>query len=700
MQKKEFLEKGRGPRFADIDVDASIKQVMMQRGIKRFYRHQARGISLLRAGKNVVIVAPTGSGKTEIYMIPIVESALAGFRSLILYPTKALSRDQFFRFCEFSLLGVRCAVYDGDTPPHIRKKIREDFPHVLISNMDMLHHILMNLRLFKDFFRSLRYVVIDENHTYTGVEGAHAHYIIKRLKRAVAISGGKKPIFVCCSATVSNAKEFAELLVGEKFFEVDADGAPKGDVKHLMVHSDESHTSLSLKIAEELLKKVDKLLIFANSHGVVERLGMMARKKGLPLEPYRSGLSYERRRELESRFKYGSTRILATTSALELGVDIGNVDAVILDGFPGSITKMRQRIGRAGRKGQRTFAVFVPRDNPLDMYYFDNEGEYLGGEPESCFVNLENEYVREVQALAMARDYPLDEGEIDSKVLRSLIEKKLVRKFAGMWIPTREGLKELRNISIRGCGDRVRIYEGEKCIGDREKYMALIELFPGAIYMHGGEPYVSRRLDLDNNTAVVEKLYGEVKNYTVALRDKNAEILEELEASEDKKGTIHYGRIKVTDVVYGYIVRDYARELAISKHTLDEELVYEFETFGVWWDVPERIARIEDFGDGLHAVEHITIAMMPALAGSDPSELGGLSYPFGRMYIYESRSASGLAKLVYERLWKAMKMAQNRLEKCGCKDGCPKCILDPMCGNNNRFLSKSVAIKIIGMLFS
>ncbi|MEM3555432.1 MAG: DEAD/DEAH box helicase [Candidatus Micrarchaeia archaeon] len=711
---KEFLEKGDSAKFGEVEVSEEIMHILHGRGIEKFYKHQADGIKKVREGENVVVTAPTASGKTEIYMIPVIESALKGERSIVIYPTKALSRDQLARFREFALLGVKSEVYDGDTSAHIRERIRKEPPHILITNMDMLHFILLNSHLFKKFLSYLKFVVIDEIHTYTGTFGSHSSNIIKRLKRVHLKYSKNKLQFICCSATVGNALEFAEQLAGVPFSLVDARYAPRSTVKHILLNPPlteegrESYTTLALKVARQLIGKGRKLLIFGNSHSVVERIGIVAKETNLhEIKIYRAGLEREERRKLEQEFKSGSTDALVATSALELGMDIGAVDLVILAGFPGTVTRVRQRIGRAGRRGREATAVFIARDNPLDQYYFENPHEYLKGEPESCYVNPQNEFILKPHLLSMMRDYPASIDEINSfpmgeKLFSQLKAEELCKEFAGCWIPTRRGLRVVREMSIRTAGSSIRIYdvEREKFIGEREEAMAYSELFPGAIYLHGGEKFVSEKLDLVRKIAFVRKLSYETSEYTVALRNREAEVTELLGERECLGGELSYGRVHISDEVYGYVVKDYLKERISSRIPLDEPLHYEFDTLAVWFDFPEKIVfSVDDFPSGLHAVEHVSIAMMPALTGADPSELGGVSYPAGRMYVYDSTPhGAGLSKIIFEKFERVEKMAYERLMKCKCRSGCPSCILDPQCGNNNRNLNKKAAKEILEKL--
>lgn len=702
---KLFREKAREAEYGELELKPEIRGVLEARGITKLYKHQADAISLVRAGKNVVVRAPTASGKSEIYLVPTAEASLSGRRSLIVYPTKALSRDQLARFNEFSMLGVRTSVYDGDTMPHERDKVRTQMPHNLITNMDMLHHMLLNVRGFAWLWKTLDFVVIDEIHTYSGAFGCHAANIIRRLKRVCA-KNKSSPQFIFCSATIANAGEFAEMLAEEKFELVDALSAPRPEIMHKVMVPDESYTVQSLVEAEELMKKQARnVLLFGNSHNVVERLALMARQKGMSLQPYRAGLDYETRRALENDFKSGKIRALAATSALELGVDIGNVDAVILCGFPGTVTRVRQRIGRAGRRGMKAHAVFVARESPLDVWYAENPEKYLKGEPEHCYLNADNEGALRMHVLAMAKDYPLEEKEKEvannPKATIEFVKLKkegLLKPFAGHWVPGPAGLKLLREMSVRGMGDSVRIFaiDAKKFIGQHELYRAKQELFKGAIYLHGGEKYESEGLDLEKGVAYVRRAERDDTVYTKALRERNAKIIEEHATRRLPYAMLSYGRVHIVDEINGYLVKDYLRDRVLDRRMLEDPLTHEFDTFAVWAEFDDAVHEgIANFGDGLHAVEHISINMIPALTGADSSELGGISYPDGTMYIYDGvPMGSGLSKVVYENFETIAAMASGRLASCNCGKGCPKCILDPQCGNDNHYLSKEAGLRI------
>ncbi len=687
-------EPERKPEFDDgVALPEGIREILKGRGVERLWKHQAQAIRAIRDGKNLVLVAPTAAGKTECYMVPVVEAALGGKCSLLVFPTKALSRDQWARIREFALLGVRAEVYDGDTPQGKRAKIRKDMPHVVITNADMLHYMLMHFRLWKEFLAKLKYVVVDEIHAYSGTVGSNVANVLWRLKRVQKLGGNAPPQFIVSSATVGNPAEFAKKVCGEENFElVEGVGSPRGKVRHVVISSTgESAVTTCLKVAKELNRHT---LIFGNSHSMVERLGMVARKMGLPLEVYRSGLPSDKRRDLEMGFHSGRIKMLASTSALELGMDVGGADACILAGFPGTITRLRQRIGRVGRKGQESVAVYVAREAPLDLYYAEHPEIYLYGKAESCHAKPDNPFIRKNHLLSAAKDWPIQEGELgeeDEKLAKALADDGLMKEWAGMRIPTKEGTKKVQGLSLRNAGKRVRIIDAysKKLVGEREESIAIGELFKGAIYLIGGQRFVSRGLDLEEGVAFVERMQGEDGMYTQALRNKHASIISTLGEMKFGEVGLQRGKVHIRSEVYGYTTKDSFSGGTISRAELDEPLAYEFDTYAFWADWSSWADGTPAFAEGLHALEHVTISMMPALSGADPAEIGGISYPNGTIFYYEGQEGgSGLAEVVMPRYAECVGMAFERLKKCECEIGCPKCIFSPQCGNDNHYLDK------------
>ncbi|MFH0927033.1 MAG: DEAD/DEAH box helicase [Candidatus Micrarchaeota archaeon] len=767
---KWFVEKAKKAKFAEgLEVGEEILEILSARGVKKFYSHQAEAIEKVRAGKNIVLMAPTAAGKTECYMVPVVEAALSGRTSLLLFPTKALSRDQWSRIREFALLGVRAEVYDGDTPASKRKKIRTDMPHVIITNVDMLHFMLSNSALWEDFFSRLSIVVIDEVHAYSGILGSHVANVVWRLKRLCksarggapkvrqgtlfsmpralggygrqaggggeqggnaaggvrpggagswnagganaegsgagngkgALVGGaqEKLQFVLSSATIGNALEFSKKICGEELELVNGDGAPRGKINHAIVNEENASVVTScLKIAKEM---GGKTIIFANSHNMAERLAISGKKAGMEIEVYRSGIAADERRALEAGFHSGRVRCLAATSALELGMDVGDAQVAILAGFPGTVTRMRQRAGRVGRKGQESHCIMVARQSPLDQYYAANPKLYLEGRPEDCYANMHNENVRAMHLLAACKDRVLNSQELldgDGRILEELCTQGLVREFASNFMSTKEGTIATRNMSMRNAGKRIRIIDSQtrKMVGEREISMAIGELYEGAIYLLGGRRYASEGINLQAGIAGVREIFGEESAFTQALKEKNAEITKVRGEGRWNNIELGWGDMHIVDEVHGYVVKDVFSGAVVAKHQLDEPLSYEFDTQGLWADWDVYADGTAEYTNGLHALEHVSISMMPAMTGADSAEIGGISYPDGRIFYYEGvEGGAGLSEIVMGRYGECMEMAGDRLQKCGCDAGCPKCIYSPQCGNNNFYLDKKKALELV-----
>ncbi len=707
-------EEGAPPVFSDRPIPEPIAAILRRRGIDRLYRHQAEALQRIEAGANVVVTAATGAGKTEVFLIPAVQAALQGERSLLMYPTKALARDQLERFVDFTELGVTSGIYDGDTPAEDRKHLRQDPPHFFITNPDMLHYLMLQSFRFRKLWQSLRYIIIDDVHICSGVYGSHVANLLRRLRRLCAIHHAA-PQYIAASATIANPAEFCATLFGAQFEWVASSG-PASPIEHWIVDpprlaggGKESYLTRTVKLIQDLLEECDKILVFGNSHAVVEQLAVMAEDFGISgLEVYRGGLQDRFRRRIEHAFKTGELRALATTSALELGIDIGTVDCVVLAGYPGSVTRVRQRIGRAGRRGRVARAVFVARENPLDQYYVSHVESYLEGTPEGAQVNPDNPQIRRWHLLASLRDFvatreqiawtfPGADEEISQWAEQGLVEEGR----AGRLKVNNAGLRQLYRLNLRGSMEQVRIYDVEqrKTIGFRDIHMAIGELFPGALYLLGGRQYEVKFFNLERRLAGVKSVPRSPLR-TSPLMDKDA-VPQAVEAERLCFGArLYLGKILLSTRVHGYLVRHLFSGKTVAETPLQEPLETEFPTEALWLLVPPGIRRqVFTFPDGLHAVEHTAINMTPAVTGTAANEMGGLSYPDGRMFVYDGfPGGAGLARLAYERFEEVLRMAYERIATCACENGCPACILDPQCGNANRHLDKQAARAILEAL--
>ncbi|MFN3909764.1 MAG: DEAD/DEAH box helicase [Candidatus Anstonellaceae archaeon] len=687
--------------YSDFEISNEIKNVLETRGIKKFYKFQKESIEKILEGKNILVMAPTAAGKTECYLIPIIIAAQKGKRSLLIYPTKALAADQFNRFKEFTLFGIRTEIYDGDTPQHIREKIRTDPPHCLITNFDMLHFILLHNRLWKDFFSKIKYVVIDEVHTYSGIFGCHIANVIWRLERVIKNNLNKEDVqYVLSSATIGNPADFCQSLFGQKKFEViEAIGAPKAKLLHYIVnYPDESPITTAIKIAKEINKKT---IIFGNSHSVVERISYYSSEFDFPIEAYRAGLTPQKRKEIEKKFSEGKINCIAATSALELGVDIKDAEVCILAGFPGSVTKTKQRIGRVGRKGQNSYVVFVAKQSPLDQYYATNPKEYLNGIPENCYANKYNEAIREIHLVCAAKDEPLKKEELeeeDEVLIKNTIEKEYLKEFKNYYFPTKKGNALARTLSLRGTNNKIQIYDTKerKIIGEREFGLAIGELYQEAIYLLGGKKYLVKNLNLEKKVAYVEEIKEDEPVYTQAYKRRDIEIIKKITEQRVLDLKIEYGKLYIRNKVESYALKNIYNNQILGKYELANPLEYNYNTYGFWVDLSKYCPFTNEYLDGLHALEHITIAMMGGISGIEPNEIGGISYPTGTIIYYEGiEGGTGACLPIIKKYDQCLKMALDRMKKCDCIGGCPKCVFSPQCGNDNEYLNKEKAIEIV-----
>jgi len=696
----KLIENEKKAQYLDLEIEPFISEVLKRRGIDKFYKFQTEAIKKIEENKNVLIMAPTASGKTECYLIPIIRNAIKSNTALVIYPTKALSQDQLNRFKEFSMYGIKAEVYDGDTPAHIREKIRKNPPHVLITNFDMLHFILLNNKLWSEFFAKLKIVVIDEVHSYSGIFGCHVANIIWRLERIIEHYKKQKDIqYILSSASIGNPKEFCNCLFENKNFEIiNADSAPRSKIEHYIVnYPDESLVTTSIKIARELNKKT---IIFGNSHNIVERIAYSSKEMDFPIEVYRAGLDLKQRRKIEKEFNEGKINCIASTSALELGVDIKDAEVCILAGFPGSITKTKQRMGRVGRKTTQAKVIFVAKQSPLDQYYATNPEQYLNGEYENCYVNKYNEAIREMALVCAAKDLPLQKKEVqdETEIINKLVDKGFISEFRDYYFTTKKGYAAIRDISLRGTNNKIEIfdYETGKYLGERETSIGLGELYEDAIYLLGGEPYSVKELKLEQKKAYIQKIKNQIDLYTQAIKTKEIDIIEQIQEHKIKSLILRYGKLHVSTMVLGYKLKEIYSGKTINNYYFQQPLTYSYNTEGFWVDLSKYIKPEQEYLDGLHALEHMSIAMMPAISGVDAAEIGGLSQPNGLIIYYEGiEGGSGATVPIIKQYDKVLKMSLDRLTKCECLNGCPKCIYSPQCGNDNNYLNKNKAIEIV-----
>ncbi|MEM2272183.1 MAG: DEAD/DEAH box helicase [Archaeoglobaceae archaeon] len=666
----------------------ALQKALKSRGIEKLYPFQKKAIELLRNGKNVVITAPTGFGKTEAFTIPMLERVSEG-KAMVFYPTKALARDQELKIKHYAeSVGLKAVRFDGDSTPEERKAVFSGSADIVLTNPDMVDFHLRNTPAFRSFARQIVFVAVDELHVYTGFFGSNMHYLIKRLSRFADFQ------IACASATLSNAKEFAEELFEREFIHVH--GEHRKTPLNFIMRECSSVYSAILDIVRSYPHK--KILIFGNSYKTVETINWMLRRAGINSAVHKSGLTKDARDNVEKEFRNGKLKVVVATPTLELGIDIGDVDIVLSELVP--YAQFLQRIGRAGRRGQESIGVLLLRsDDPISSFYKSNPKDYFLNEANG-YVEKKNEEVMKFQTLSMIVEKPTKAEEIDQTLLKYLISEGYV-KLGNYLSVTEKGYSFIRSFSMRGIGDRVKMICEGKDLGERVLPIAIKELYPNALIIHDGRKYRSKSLNLAELYAELEPAEGE--EITDPLYNSIPRIIQIEESIKEPVNAI-YTTLEVTISVYGYIKRDLFKEKK-SVHYLDEPVEYSYRTKGFVFSCPfPEFEEQEDFFAGsFHALEHVLIESSNALTGGGSREMGGISTPEGDIFVYDATiGGNGLSKLLFRKLKRGFEIALQILENCECKrvDGCPRCTYSYQCGNNNKPLNKNGAKEAIKLILS
>jgi DEAD/DEAH box helicase domain-containing protein len=711
------------------DLEPELAAALRGMGASRLYSHQLEAYERVRRGENVVVATATASGKSLCYKIPAFQNALgkATRRAVFLYPTKALAQDQLGKIKGFGLRGVHPATYDGDTPHALRADIRRR-ANILLTNPDMLNiGILPNHEAWADFLRNLELVAVDEAHVLRGVFGSHVAAVLRRLRRVAMLHGGD-PKFVLTSATIANPQELAESLTGVPFSLVDNDGASTGERRVVF----RNPPLLDKEKGERRSLLTEGALVFANlvSQGVrtiafaksrksaeliyryaADRLGADGARR---ISPYRAGYTPRERREIEGRLFRGDLLGVVSTNALELGVDVGALDAVVCCGYPGSVASVWQQWGRAGRGKDPALAVYIAGRDSLDQYLIENPPRVLGRRVEAARVTMENPYILGPHLLAAAHEAPLDAddeehfGPAYRSVAKSMMEARLLASSGGRLVYV-GGDNPARNISLRSASsETVLIADGEgELIGTAEATRAPSELHPGATYLHRGNAYEVENLDLRQHRAIARRVPN--RYYTKPRVETDVEVLEELEERELANGSVlHWGRVRTTDSVTYFKKVRVADDKEIGVYPLDLPDVM-LETQALWITLPPlpREARpsFESFGGALHAGEHGMIGLLPLFAMCDRADIGGLSTPAHRqsrlptIFVYDGYPGGvGISRRGYDAFESLARDTLGVITRCPCKKGCPACIQSPKCGNWNEPLSKDGAVSLLRYL--
>lgn len=723
-------------------------------GIDHPWAHQARAAEHALDGESVVVATGTASGKSLAYLVPVLSALLDGSEApngrgataLYLAPTKALAADQCRAVKELSQpLGhsVRAAVHDGDTPFEEREWIRQ-YANYVLTNPDMLHRaVLPSHPRWSSFLKSLKYVVVDECHTYRGVFGSHVAQVLRRLRRLCA-RYGSSPVFLLASATAAEPAVAARRLTGLPVVEVADDASPRGELVFALwepplteLHGEKgapvrrTATAEAADLLTDLTLQGVRSVAFVRSRRGAELISVIAQERlaeassatgtagdrslARRVAAYRGGYLPEERRALERALHSGELLGLAATNALELGVDISGLDAVVIAGYPGTRASLWQQAGRAGRAGQGALAVLVARDDPLDTFLVHHPEALFDRPVESTVLDPDNPYVLAPHLCAAAEELPLTDEDLElfgpaaGELLPQLEAAKLLRRRTRAWHWTRrERAADLTD--IRGEGGRpVQVVESGtgRLLGTVDAGAAHTAVHEGAVHLHQGRTYLVRSLDLEDSVALVEQASP---SYTTVARDTTSiSVLETDTEVPWGDGRLCFGSVEVTNQVVSFLRRRVVTGEVLGETKLDLP-PRTLRTRAVWWTVTEDQldrARInpEILGGALHAAEHASIGMLPLFATCDRWDIGGVSVPLHpdtllpTVFVYDGHpGGAGFAERAFRTAGDWLTATRQAIASCECEAGCPSCIQSPKCGNGNDPLHKRGAVRLLTVL--
>jgi len=670
------------------------------------YSHQAEVIEKTRDGKNVVLTTSTASGKTIAFTLPILEGLMENSSTaMFLYPMKALAYDQLKSLQEAereTAIDLYPNVYDGDTPKHLRRGIREA-SRVVLTNPYALHYYLAWHHIWARFFANLKYLVIDEGHWHRGIYGTNVAFLLRRFLRILDYYGSH-PQIIASSATMADPLEHAGKLTGKSFELVSKDGSAKGKKTYVFWDTAKSVNRSQHKQTADLVaacvEEGLQTLCFTVSRKMAELTAIWSKEKA-PQEiiPYRAGYLPEERREAEHKFKAGEIAGIVSTNALELGINIGGLDAVVIAGYPGTVSSFHQRAGRAGRLGQDSLVIQSIYDNPLDAYLLAKPSYLFEAPSEQAVISLDNRKIMKAHITCAAEELPLkrkDEkwfGPEYVSCVRELAREGKIRpkdncklgadSTASQYVYPGKGScfsVQLSNIE----NDVFKLVHKEEVLEELGKRQAFTEAHPGAIYLHKSQPYRVTEINFNARTITVEPNPEDV--YTTALIHTEIEIEKVRETRKIKNSTLYFGDVSVTETVYGYTEKDQHRTL--GKVALSSPLTITLKTEGAWISFGRSVNIFEG---AVHALEHLLIGVTPLLAMCDRWDIGGVAR-FDELFIYEAFDGGiGITERLYRHYEVLMTKGKEVLESCDCTEGCPRCIISPKCGSGNEPLSKNGA---------
>ncbi|OGF54594.1 MAG: DEAD/DEAH box helicase [Candidatus Fraserbacteria bacterium RBG_16_55_9] len=707
------------PRFAQLrsPLPESLSAYLEDKKLS-LYAHQVETIEQARVGTHVVMTTPTASGKSLAFNLAVFERLYKNpdATALYLYPLKALTQDQLqaiHRLEAGTGIQAHAAIYDGDTPQHVRQLIRDE-SRVVLTNPYALHQYLPWHHKWRRFFKNLQFVILDESHTYRGIFGSNVALLMRRLRR-IAEHYGAQPQFILSSATMANPQEHSEKLVGLNFQVVAENGAARG-ARHFLFWNSIADASRSVHrqtsdLLAQHVKSGLQALCFTISRKLAELIALWAKEQGPDgsIAAYRAGYSPEERRQIEKALREGELRGVASTSALELGIDIGGLDAVIISGYPGTVISTWQMAGRAGRGRESAMVTLIGFENPLDQYFMKHPSKFFERPHEHAIIDLENPHILLGHAMCAAAELPIKLergeryfGESLSESLKSLERQKLIQKTPAGWV-YRGMARPVEVVSLDHISERAIqvLHEGE-VLETLELRRAYEEAHTGAVLLHRGESFLVKMLDLEAGVAHVVR--EDVDYYTDVMQMVDIRIRKERLQRKTTLGTLSMGDVRVMERFHGYRVKRHDRTLGL--HGLELPAL-EFETVALWFTLPEEFSsnlRAEglDWAGGLHAAEHALIAMTPYHAMCDRWDIGGMSTPThpdtksATIFIYDGyQGGIGIAEKAFHLFQDLVQTTYELVRDCGCEDGCPSCIYSPKCGNNNESIDKRAAVKIL-----
>jgi DEAD/DEAH box helicase domain-containing protein len=729
-QAREGARRGKATPIPE-DLHPRLLEALGAAGIDGLWSHQAEALEAAREGHTMVTTG-TASGKSLAFNLPVLDTLAhdPAARALYLYPTKALAQDQARKLSELGGGFLRHAIYDGDTPREERRAIRQR-SNLILTNPDMLHvGVLPNHRSWGDVLANLAWVVVDEAHVYRGVFGSHVANVLRRLRR-LARAYGCEPRFVLTSATIANPAELADRLTGLEPRLIDRDGAPRAERRIAMWNPplvDERSGARASALSEAagllagFVEAGVRTICFLKSRRGVELIQRFTRLRledsgradlAERVAPYRAGYTPGQRREIERRLAEGELLAVVATDALELGIDVGELDAAVCVTFPGTVASLRQMWGRAGRRSTG-LALYVAGDDALDQFFCRHPDEFLDRPVERAILDYESEEIHLSHLCAAAYELPLSAD--DAEVLgprwedhaERLVKLGRLRGRGGRYLPRGPGYPAAEIALRSASADSVAIVEaaGGEVIGSVEMARAHSAAHPGAVYLHMGSAYEVEDLDLRNSRALVRAFDGDW--YTQPKKESETFIEQVRDAREVGGAELSFGIVSVTEQVVAYQKKRIADHEVLDLLTVDLPQ-QEFVTQALWYELPDAVLGdefpLEVLQGSLHAAEHGQIAVLPLLAMCDRWDVGGLSTAFhhqtGRptIFIYDGHPGGiGITRLGFTLFEELVDDALRLISECPCKNGCPSCVQSPKCGNLNEPLNKHGAVELLSRI--